>query len=33
MLHQFVKKFEKSPRKELEIARKRMSEVKDAGQS
>ena len=30
MLHQFVKKSEKTPRKELEIARKRMKEVKDA---
>jgi phage-related protein len=30
MLHQFIKKSEKTPRKELEIARKRMKEVKDA---
>jgi len=30
MLHQFIKKSEKTPRKELEIARKRMREVKDA---
>jgi phage-related protein len=29
MLHQFVKKSEKTPRKELEIARRRMKEVKD----
>ena len=33
MLHQFVKKSEKTPRKELDIARKRMKEVKDAEQS
>ena len=33
MLHQFVKKSEKTPRKELEVARKRMKEVKDAEQS
>lgn len=33
MLHQFVKKSERTPRKELEIARTRMSEVKDAEQS
>ena len=32
MLHQFIKKSEKTPRKELEIARKRMKEVKDAKQ-
>ena len=32
MLHQFIKKFEKTPRKELEIARKRMKEVNDAEQ-
>ena len=32
MLHQFIKKSEKTPRKELEIARKRMKEVKDAEQ-
>ena len=30
MLHQFIKKSQKTPRKELEIARKRMKEVKDA---
>ena len=30
MLHQFIKKSEKTPRKELEIARKHMKEVKDA---
>src|SRR5436190_8435430 len=30
MLHQFVKKTEKTPPKELEIARKRMKERKDA---
>jgi phage-related protein len=30
MLHQFIKKSEKTPRKELEIARKRMKEVKNA---
>lgn len=29
VLHQFVKKTEKTPRKELEIARKRLKEVKD----
>ena len=29
MLHQFIKKSEKTPRKELEIARRRMKEVKD----
>lgn len=29
MLHQFVKKTDKTPRKELEIARKRVKEVKD----
>ncbi len=28
MLHQFTKKSEKTPRKELEIARRRMEEVK-----
>jgi phage-related protein len=33
MLHQFVKKSEKTPPKELAIARKRMKEVKDAKQS
>ena len=30
MLHQFVKKSEKTPRNELEVARRRMKEVKDA---
>jgi phage-related protein len=29
MLHQFVKKSQKTPPKELDIARKRMKEVKD----
>jgi len=29
MLHQFIKKTEKTPRKELNIALKRMKEVKD----
>jgi phage-related protein len=29
MLHQFIKKTEKAPRKELNIALKRMKEVKD----
>ncbi|MBI3631139.1 MAG: type II toxin-antitoxin system RelE/ParE family toxin [Candidatus Sungbacteria bacterium] len=29
MLHQFVKKSEKTPRRELEIAKRRMKEVKD----
>ena len=29
MLHQFTKKSEKTPRKELEVARQRMKEVKD----
>ncbi|WKZ12928.1 MAG: type II toxin-antitoxin system RelE/ParE family toxin [Gammaproteobacteria bacterium] len=29
MLHQFTKKSEKTPRKELEIAKRRMKEVKD----
>lgn len=33
MLHQFVKKSEKTPRKELDIARRRMKEVRDAEQS
>src|SRR5512143_2161939 len=33
MLHQFVKKSQKTPRKELEIARRRMKEVKDAEHS
>lgn len=30
MLHQFIKKSEKTPRKEFEIAKRRMKEVKDA---
>ena len=30
MLHQFIKKSEKTPRKELEIAKRRMKEGKDA---
>jgi phage-related protein len=30
MLHEFIKKSEKTPRKELNIARKRMKEVTDA---
>ena len=33
MLHQFIKKSEKTPRKELEIARQRMKETKDAERS
>jgi phage-related protein len=33
MLHQFIKKSEKTLRREIEIARKRMKEVKDAEQS
>lgn len=33
MLHQLIKKSEKTPRKELEIARRRMKEVKDAHKS
>jgi len=33
MLHQFVKKSQKTPPKELEIARRRMKEVKDAEHS
>ena len=32
MLHQFIKKSEKTPRKAREIARKRMKEVNDAEQ-
>jgi phage-related protein len=32
MLHQFIKKSEKTPRKELAIARTRMKEVNDAEQ-
>jgi phage-related protein len=30
MLHQYIKKSEKTPRRELEIAQKRMREVKNA---
>ena len=30
MLHQFVKKSEKTPPRELELARRRMKEIKDA---
>lgn len=30
MLHQFVKKSDKTPLKELEVARRRMKEIKDA---
>lgn len=30
VLHQFIKKSEKTPRKELEIAERRMKEMKDA---
>lgn len=33
MLHQFVKKSEKTPRKELKTARRRMKETKDAQRS
>lgn len=33
MLHQFLKKSAKTPRKELEIARRRMKEVTNAEQS
>jgi phage-related protein len=33
MLHQFIKKSEKTPLNELEIARNRMKEVKDAKHS
>ena len=33
MLHQFIKKSDKTPLKELEIARNRMKEVKDVYQS
>ncbi|MGH9845957.1 MAG: type II toxin-antitoxin system RelE/ParE family toxin [Blastocatellia bacterium] len=33
MLHQFIKKSEKVPRKELESAERRMKEVKDAQNS
>ena len=30
VLHQFVKKSDKTPRKELEVARRRLKEIKDA---
>ena len=30
MLHSFIKKFQRTPQRELEVARKRMREVKDA---
>ena len=30
MLHSFIKKSQKTPQRELEVARKRMKEVKDA---
>jgi phage-related protein len=33
MLHQFIKKSDKTPRKELKIGRNRMKEVKDAQHS
>lgn len=33
MLHQFIKKSEKTPRRELDIARRRMKEAKDAKES
>jgi phage-related protein len=33
MLHQFIKKSEKTPRRELDVARKRMKEMNDAEQS
>lgn len=33
MLHQFIKKSEKTPRKELETAQRRMKEVKDEQRS
>jgi len=33
MLHQVIKKSEKTPRRELDIARRRMKEVKDAHKS
>jgi phage-related protein len=29
VLHQFVKKTEKTPRKELDVARRRLKEIKD----
>ncbi len=33
MLHQFIKKSEKTPRRELGVARKRMKEMNDAEQA
>jgi phage-related protein len=33
MLHQFIKKSDKTPRKELDVARRRMKEVKDEKRS
>ena len=33
MLHQFIKKSDKTPLKELEIARRRMKEIKDVEKS
>jgi phage-related protein len=30
MLHSFIKKSQKTPQRELEVARKRMKEIKDA---
>ncbi len=33
MLHQFIKKSEKTPLKELDVARKRMKEIKNAEKS
>lgn len=33
MLHQFIKKSDKAPLKELEIARRRMKEIKDVEKS
>ncbi len=33
MLHQFIKKSEKTPRRELDVARKRMKEMNDAEQA
>lgn len=33
MLHQFIKKSEKTPLREMDIARKRMKEIKDAQKS
>lgn len=33
MLHQFIKKSDKTPLKELEVARRRMKEIKDVEKS